>query len=316
MVHSEAPAIWTLRRLLQPREQPMTTFAARQSNRMVTELGSFDPKVSRSNKAVAIALHCSGSSGGQWWALRNRLRLQVITPDLMGCGAMSHWSGEGPFRLSDEAWPIVTLIDELNAPVHLVGHSYGGGVALRIAVERPNRIASLTLYEPTAFHVLKAAGEDGHAALKKIRALAGEIDKYVVAGSYRKAARRFVDYWNGPGTFDSLKRDAQEELIRYVPKSCLEFRALIGEMTPLLAYRNLRIPLLIMCGENASTSTELIARKLATVMNPGSLRIVAGAGHMGPTTHSEAVIQNTIAHIVGSDPAGGCNLAAWVRQAA
>src|SRR6266516_1098475 len=37
------------------------------------------------------------------------------------------------------------------APVHLIGHSYGGGVALRVAVERSNRIASLTLYEPTAF---------------------------------------------------------------------------------------------------------------------------------------------------------------------
>src|SRR6266536_1481912 len=38
-----------------------------------------------------------------------------------------------------------------SAPVHLIGHSYGGGVALRVAVERSNRIASLTLYEPTAF---------------------------------------------------------------------------------------------------------------------------------------------------------------------
>src|SRR6266536_155294 len=37
------------------------------------------------------------------------------------------------------------------APVHLIGHSYGGGVALRVAVERSNRIASLTLYEPAAF---------------------------------------------------------------------------------------------------------------------------------------------------------------------
>jgi len=289
----------------------MKTFAAPQVGRIITEPGSSPRK-----PAVAIALHCSGSSGRQWSALRMSLRLQVFTPDLMGCGAMPHLAGDRPFRLADEARSIVALIDELEAPVHLIGHSYGGAVALRIAVERPNRIASLTLYEPTAFYVLKVCGDAGDAALKEIRDLVEEIDEQIAAGSYRRAACRFVDYWNGPRTFDSLSQDAQKKVIRYVPKVCREFRVLIGERTPLLAYRKLRIPLLIMCGEHAPTSTQLIARKLATIMNPGSLRIIAGAGHMGPITHSDVVIQNTIARIDGSDPAGVSNTASWTRQAA
>ena len=124
----------------------MKTFAAPQVGRIITEPGSSPRK-----PAVAIALRCSGSSGRQWSALRKSLRLQVFIPDLMGCGAMPHLAGDRRFRLADEARPIVALIDELEAPVHLIGHSYGGAVALRIAVERPNRIASLTLYEPTTF---------------------------------------------------------------------------------------------------------------------------------------------------------------------
>jgi pimeloyl-ACP methyl ester carboxylesterase len=284
----------------------------------MTELGSFGRiAAKRSSKlAVVIALHCSGSSGRQWSTLRKELRLQVFTPDLTECGSIQHLRSRRPFRLADEARPIVALIDALETPVHLIGHSYGGGVALRIAVERPNRIASLTLYEPTAFHVLKACGDAGHAALKGIRALAEEIEKHLVAGICPSAARRFVDYWNGPGTFDSLTKDSQEKLSRYIPKAPIEFRALIGEATPLMAFRKLRIPLLIMCGEHGSTSAQLIARKLATVMNPGSLRMIAGAGHMGPFTRSGAVVENIIARIVGLDQPGTGSLATSARRAA
>jgi pimeloyl-ACP methyl ester carboxylesterase len=285
----------------------------------MTELVSLGRRAAKGHKPpVVIALHCSGSRGRQWHTLRKGIseRFQVITPDLFGCGGRPHWSGEQPFRLTDEARSIVALIDALDAPVHLIGHSYGGGVALRVAVERSDRIASLTLYEPTAFHVLKVTGDDGDAALKEIRAVAEEIGRHVVAGSYREAARRVIDHWNGPGTFDSLKQDAQENLVRYVPKACLEFRALIEETTPLVAYRRVRMPLLIMCGEHAPTSTELIARKLATVMNPGALHIVAGAGHMGPTTHSDVVVETMIAHIVGCDQTGSFDQAVRSRRAA
>ena len=43
-------------------------------------------------------------------------RLQVVTPDLIGCGGRPHWSGERPFQLTDEARSIVALIDELDGP--------------------------------------------------------------------------------------------------------------------------------------------------------------------------------------------------------
>jgi pimeloyl-ACP methyl ester carboxylesterase len=244
-------------------------------------------------------LHCSGSSGRAWRHLAAALgeRFALIAPDLIGCGASPHWSGQHPFRLADDAAPVVDIIDALDAPVHLVGHSYGGAVALRAAVERPHRVASLSLYEPTPFFVLKSMGPDGAAALAEIRAVSADVDRAVVRGAYRMGARRFVDYWNGAGTWATLKPETQAELIRYVPKACLDFRALIDERLPLVAYRRVRAPLALLRGEHAPHPTDLIVRKLTDVMRPRMVEVIAGAGHMGPFSHAEAVAGAIAAHL-------------------
>jgi pimeloyl-ACP methyl ester carboxylesterase len=271
--------------------------------------------------APVIALHCSGSSGRQWRHLSPALghRFRVIAPDLVGCGARPHWSGERRFRLTDEAAPIVAAIDKTSDPVHLVGHSYGGGVALRVACERPARIASLSLYEPTAFHVLKTCGPDGWAALTAIRALAaaGRVD--VGRGDPRAAAARFIDFWNGHGAWDGMSPEMQAELARYAPKAGLDFSASIDEQTPLAAYRRFRFPVLLILGEHAPEPTALIARKLAGVLRSCAAIAIAGAGHMGPFSQAErvnALIANQVADVHSADrttaegPASGLKMAA------
>jgi pimeloyl-ACP methyl ester carboxylesterase len=265
-------------------------------------------------KPAVVALHCSGSSGRAWRHLAAALgeRFALIAPDLIGCGATPHWSGAHPFRLADDAAPVVEIIDALGAPVHLVGHSYGGAVALRAAVERPHRVASLCLYEPTPFYVLKSMGLDGAAALAEVRAVAAEVDRAVVRGAYQMGARRFVDYWNGDGTWTALKPEVQAELIRYLPKACLDFRALLDERLPLVAFRRLRAPLVLLRGEHAPQPTDLIVRKLIEVMRPRMVQVVPGAGHMGPISHAEGVAGAIAAQLVHS-AAMGANDAIDIR---
>ncbi len=119
-----------------------------------------------SDPAPVIALHCSGAGAGQWRQLGDALdsHYELAAPEHYGCDSAGPWSGEHAFTLADEAARTIEIIDRSSCKVHLVGHSYGGGVALRAAVERPNRIASLTLYEPSAFHLLKAMGARGATA--------------------------------------------------------------------------------------------------------------------------------------------------------
>ncbi len=256
----------------------------------------------RDCKPAVIALHCSGSTGRQWSKLALSLgdRFTLIAPDLIGNGANPHWSGAHQFCLADEAARITAIIDGLAGDVHLVGHSYGGAVTLRIARERPARIASLALYEPTAFHLLRSLGPGGRAALAEIHSVADGVAHDLIAGDCRAAARRFVDYWNCEGTWAGLKPESQDELVRYIPKAALEFNALIDEPTPLGAFRRLACPTLLMRCARTPTPTALIAQKLFSTMSNAVIEEIPDAGHMGPISHADLVSELIAAHVAAA----------------
>ncbi len=243
------------------------------------------------DRAQVVALHCSGSGRRQWRALAEALddRCDLFIPEHYGSDDAGPWTGERAFTLADEAARSIALIDEIAGRVHLVGHSYGGALALHIALARPHRIASMSLYEASAFHLLAAYGDRFEAAFAEISAIARRTARGVVTGNFHGAAADFVDYWGGVGAWDSLRPAVRDALIRWVPKAPLEFHALMSEATPLEAYAALTFPVLIMRGEYAPRPTRDAAEILGSVLQDGRLSVVPGAGHMGPLTHAVQV---------------------------
>lgn len=262
-----------------------------------------------SDPTPVIALHCSGSGAGQWRALGEALdkRHGLVAPEHYGCDSVGPWTGAHAFTLADEAARTIEVIDRSDWQVHLVGHSYGAAVALHAAIERPNRIQSLTLYEPTAFHLLKTMGERAMNALAEIRALAARTAQGVINGNYRGAAVSFIDYWSGPGAWAALRPAAQAAVTRWMPKAPLDFRALIDEPTRTTRYAGLRFPTLILRGEHSPAPTRLIAEALCGLLPAARVEVVTGAGHMGPLTHAKNVNAAIVRHIERSE--------AWVDLA-
>src|SRR5262245_53430931 len=80
------------------------------------------------------------------------------------------WPDDGKnFSIATLADDLATFITSLNAgPVHLVGWSYGGAVAMQAAVKNPSLVRSLILYEPAAvisvISVLPADSAEGKSA--------------------------------------------------------------------------------------------------------------------------------------------------------
>ena len=175
----------------------------------------------------------------------------------------------------------------------------GFGVALHVALARPARIASLSLYEPSAFHLLRRIA-GGEIALAEIRSVAYAVASGVVAGDYRRAAMTFVEYWNGHGAWDALRPAMQAALIAWMPKAPLDFHALFGEPEELTAYVRVRCPVLVMRGEYAPAPTQLISDTLPSLMHAARLCAVAGAAHMGPLTHADQVNALITSHIASA----------------
>jgi pimeloyl-ACP methyl ester carboxylesterase len=269
-------------------------------------------------RELVIALHCSGSSAGQWRSLGKALGpdYDMLAPEHYGCEKTGPWTGSHVFTLADEAARTLALIDGTDRKVHLVGHSYGGGIALHVAIRRPDRIASLALYEPSAFHLLKAketaketvegaaeATAPTETALAEIEAITRETGNGIVTGDYRGAAARFVDYWGGPGTWAAMLPSARDALVRWAPKAPLDFAALLGETTPLSDYAELRCPILILRGERAPAPTRVIAETLGQLPT-ARLVVVDGAGHMGPLTDPARVNAVIVRHLTEKETAG------------
>ena len=255
------------------------------------------------SRVPVIALHCSGAGASEWYSLAEALgdEYELLAPEHYGSATNGAWTGEHAFTLADDAARAISLIDASQSKVHLVGHSYGGGVALHVALARPSQIASVVLYEPSAFHLLRQLGEPGAEAFAEIAGVARRIADGVLTGDYRRAIAGFVDYWSGADTWQTVRPAAQRALIRWAPKGPLEFHALIENSTPADAYRTLKCPVLITRGEHALKPSRIIADRLAELLPDSRLLVIDGAGHMGPFTHASKIAGLIVRHITTID---------------
>jgi len=239
----------------------------------------------------AVLLHSSASTANQWRDLEAVLAPErvVATPEQRGCGGAAPWRGERIFSLAEEAGPIIELIESAGGSSHLVGHSFGGGVALNIARRRPDLLTSLTLIEPTAFHLLQHGTDEDRAAYREVRSVADGIARSILTGHYRGGMARFVDYWNGHGSWDRMSPGRQDVLAERVAKLPLDFHALLHEEARPDDFRSMTVPTLLIRGTQSPRPAVRVAEMLHRTLPSRTMVKVAGAGHMVPLTHAPEV---------------------------
>jgi pimeloyl-ACP methyl ester carboxylesterase len=248
------------------------------------------PVSSPDRMPAVVCLHSSASSARQWSALQESLAdgYRVLAPDLLGYGAGASWQYERPLSLDDEARQIKPLILAEPGGVHLVGHSYGGAVALRLALRNPGRVKSVTLYEPVLFNLLHEDAASRAAAVE-IASVRIAVRRAVYTGQAAHAARVFTDYWSGLAGWESLPEKRRLAIATRMRKVDAEFDAVFYNRTSLAAYRRVAVPVLVMVGGATRRPTRRIVDLLCSVFPAVTRQEIAGAGHLGPLTHPDDV---------------------------
>ncbi len=238
----------------------------------------------------AVLLHASASSGAQWKSLAGALAARdVLAPDLLGYGATPAPAVEGEFRLAEEAAALRPRLRALGAAVDLVGHSYGGAIALHLARTSPELVRRLVLIEPVAFHLLREGDAIDVAGYREFADTAAGVRRAAAAGASEAAAELFVDYWNGAGAWSALPPERRAPVLAALPKLGLEIDAVLGEPATLRDLRRIDRPVLLIQGGQTRLSTRCVCHRLAHALSDVEHRVVRGAGHMLPLTHRDEV---------------------------
>jgi pimeloyl-ACP methyl ester carboxylesterase len=237
-----------------------------------------------------VCIHASASSSGQWRPLMDRLanRFRVLAVDLYGYGQSPAWPDDRDLTLSDEIRLIEPVLRAAGDRFDLIGHSYGGAIALRAALDNPGRVRSLVLFEPVLFAALFQDDPEQPAA-REIASVRDDTNAAVASGELDRSGERFVDYWMGPGAWAKTPEKRRPPVAQAMRKVKGEWHASFTEPTPLDAFRALAIPTLYLVGTASPASSRGIARLLIARLPDVTVVELPGVGHMGPVTHPDRV---------------------------
>jgi pimeloyl-ACP methyl ester carboxylesterase len=249
--------------------------------------------------ATVLCLHSSMSHGGQWRALVNRLEneFNVITPNLIGYGEATN-DFACQLRLEHEVAAVMQQIDNIDGPLHLVGHSFGGAVSLRLASMYPERVASLTLYEPVWFSLLFESGISDAETLEIER-----VQKALASDTHfgqMRGAQEFIDYWAGGDGWSHLSAEQQSRLASLSSKVAAEFTALMAAGPATQELKKLNIPVRLLCGTNTRDTARRISELLAEIVPGVEYHRMPGLAHMAPVTNADDVNPLIVEHILAN----------------
>lgn len=234
---------------------------------------------------TVVLLHSSLSSSKQWQLLVNLLKsnFTVINIDILGYGDADDVVDPDSYCFDVEVArirKIIKLATE-NSQYHLVGHSCGGAIAMKLAVEAPQNVLSMSLFEPVAFHLLPIDSRE--------RAESDSFAEKVNIDDQYKAAECFTDFWNKPGFFIGLPEKMKRLMAADMPKVNLDFKGLISEKYHVNDVAKITSPVLYMVGQSSPHLSHYLSN-LITSSLPNVHKEVFNCGHMGPISHQSEII--------------------------
>jgi pimeloyl-ACP methyl ester carboxylesterase len=235
-----------------------------------------------------VMLHSSGLSGRQWRRLTPevvRRGLRAVVPDLTGHGQSEPWPEPVPFSFRTDVDRVLEILQDVGA-AHVVGHSYGGLLALHAAVRAPEMLRSLVLYEPVALGALHPTEDaDARATLATV-----EMSWGATPSDHDAWLRGFVDYWGGRDAWSALREEARAEFRRVGWVLHEGVRTLTEDTTPAKTFAlAVKAPVRLFTAALSPIAAQRVVRRLGEAFGDATVTTIAGVGHMGPVANADVV---------------------------
>lgn len=258
-----------------------------EANLFYAEAGDGDP---------LLCLHGFGASTATWRKLVPHLagRRRVITLDLKGCGRSSK-PNEGGYRPSDQAALVIAFIEALKlSRLTLLGHSYGGTVALLTYLElqsrRRNPVTRLILLAaaaypqplPLSFRLLRTP------LLGRLLLAAAPV-RPIVALTLRRSFHRPARITQADlqaYTTPLLSRGSRQAMLRTARQLPVRDAQRLTQ-----AYRGIAVPTLLIWGAHDRIVPPRLGRLLHAAIRCSRLVVLPDAGHMPHEECPEATLR-------------------------
>jgi pimeloyl-ACP methyl ester carboxylesterase len=244
----------------------------------------------------------SCSNGAAWRPVTScwNNRFRCITTSLLGYGGTAECRSSLDADISHEAEVVEAVVRRAGCPVHLVGHSLGGLVALAVALGNRVPLLSLVIIEAPLPGMLRCQGE-----LRHYRAFREMTDAYVAA--YRRgdnsAIRSVIDFYGGPGTFAGLPQRVRDYVVGTTAVNMLDWQGAYGFQPGAAALAGIDVPVLVIRGEGSHPAVKHANWLLARQLPKASLVTIADASHFMIATHAEELARLIAEQVLEMAPA-------------
>lgn len=264
--------------------------------------GCVDFEETGSGRAIVL-VPGSCSTGAAWRPVIAALngRFRCVTTSLLGYGGTAERRSPSNPSIAHEAEAVEAVIGRAAGPVHLVGHSFGGLVALAVALRARVPLESLTIAEAPAPELLRELGEHQH-----YRAFREMTDAYFSAfhGGERQAIATMVDFYGGAGTFASWPPRVRAYAVETTAVNILDWASAYGFCPSPSALAGVKVPTLVLRGEESHPAIKRANELLSLHIEGASLMTIDGAAHFMISTHPEDVAGAIARHADGPGDKG------------
>jgi pimeloyl-ACP methyl ester carboxylesterase len=275
-------------------------------------LGAIDYEEQGEGPAVVL-VPGSCSTGAAWRSVVAAWsgRFRCITTSLLGYGGTVERRRFDDCSIAHEAAVLETVIEKVAAPVHVVGHSFGGLVALAVALRGRAALQSLTILEAPVVEILRNRRED-HPHYVDVRRMSDRYFSDFLAGD-TEAVRHMVDFYGGAGTFAAWPPRVRAYATETTPANILDWSSAFG--FPLLpeVLARMEVATLVAWGSHSHPAIRQANRRLGAALPSARCMEIGGAAHFMIVTHAPVVadmVEMQVAEAVSPAPARSTDLRA------